>query len=121
LAACGATSDSRGTVQALASWAATGEMITQAWVGGAVSRRYGLRALDRVRQTVAARATRLEPLPPEARSRVAASARRLDQTAVDAARAIASGRRDSAGEAAHRFRVEADELGAQASQLTGRP
>ncbi|PYM21118.1 MAG: hypothetical protein DMD78_18805 [Candidatus Rokuibacteriota bacterium] len=118
-AGCGGSGDATD-VRALASWAATTDMVAAAWTQHEVPRRYSLRAVGRARQALTERGRHLDALPAAARARVGEALQRLDRAVAELAEAIERGDRTGAVPIRARLQAEARTLGEVAAGLEAR-
>jgi hypothetical protein len=105
-------------VTALASWAASADMVAEAWVAGTVPRAYGVRAAGTVHQALEDRARRLRRHP--VRAEVDEALGRLDRAVADLSDAIERGERGRAASTRARLQAEARALRAIARRLESR-
>ena len=118
LAGCGGgTLETASQTAALASWAASADMMAEAWLAGAAPRAYTMRALRGVGDAVSARRRQLDDQPAGVESDIAGVAGRLQSAVAELREAVAGGDRGRAG--ALRERVRAERRALTAARGTG--
>jgi hypothetical protein len=88
LAACGGSEDPSKTLETVSSWTATSEMVTRAWLAGAVPTTYASRTLKTLREEIRAERKKLAGKPLADSAAVFQVLATVDTTIAHASRAL---------------------------------